>query len=73
MNLHDEIMNIQARRDCLLLCEDSYSYLLGHRDARHAAAELALGHSPYFFTDGPGWQAAHDAAERSDNPEPGHE
>ena len=38
MNLHNEIMNIQIKDD-----HDAYmSYKIGHRDARHAAAELSL-------------------------------
>lgn len=45
MDLHGKIMNIQVRRT-----EDgqpigwSPAYLDGHRDARHAAAELASAH-----------------------------
>jgi len=38
MNLHDKIMAIPPSRT------DSQGYLLGHRDARHAAAELAVKH-----------------------------
>ncbi len=43
MNLHDKIMNIQQHY-CVKPTEyaDSYRYAVGHRDARHAAAELAL-------------------------------
>ncbi len=45
MNLHDAIMNLRADvpGDC-----DEKSYRIGHRDARHAAAELvaALPVSP---------------------------
>lgn len=39
MNLHNEIMNIPTRAGTY---NDEYCYKLGHRDARHAAAELAL-------------------------------
>lgn len=39
MNLHNEIMNIQAR---IGTYNDEYCYKLGHQDARHAAAELSL-------------------------------
>lgn len=42
MSLHNEIMNIQID-DGHELDYDAYnSYKLGHRDARHAAAELSL-------------------------------
>lgn len=34
MNLHGKIMNLQAQ-------DSTHDYLRGHRDARHAAAELA--------------------------------
>lgn len=39
MSLHNEIMNIQER---IGTYNDEYCYKLGHRDARHAAAELSL-------------------------------
>lgn len=39
MNLHNEIMNIPTRVGTY---NDEYCYKLGHRDARHHAAELAL-------------------------------
>jgi len=39
MNLHNEIMNIHCNPFC---AKHSASYKIGHRDARHAAAELAL-------------------------------
>nr|DAH57245.1 MAG TPA: hypothetical protein [Caudoviricetes sp.] len=39
MDLHAEIMNIPARVGTY---NDEYCYKLGHRDARHDAAELAL-------------------------------
>lgn len=35
MSLHDKIIDIPPSRT------DSQGYLIGHRDARHAAAELA--------------------------------
>jgi hypothetical protein len=44
MNLHDQMMNLPADPKVLAQMEGSPKgfYLLGHRDARHAAAELAL-------------------------------
>ena len=39
MNLHNQIMNIQTR---IGTYNDEFCYKLGHRDARHAAAELAM-------------------------------
>lgn len=45
MSLHNEIMNIQTKEKDLesaMGCEARYAYRLGHRDARHAAAELSL-------------------------------
>jgi hypothetical protein len=39
MNLHQEIMNIPTIKGTYA---DEYCYKLGHRDARHAAAELSL-------------------------------
>jgi hypothetical protein len=47
MNLHNQIMNIQIDRvrmiDQLNFVSDyNTAYKLGHRDARHAAAELSL-------------------------------
>lgn len=48
MNLHDEIMNIPTttRQEMLGITEQNVIliYRMGHRDARHAAAELALKH-----------------------------
>lgn len=45
MNYHNEMMNIQesGRRE-LIACsgQGALSYKYGHRDARHAAAEIAL-------------------------------
>lgn len=43
-DLHAEIMNIQApkKEEIEKLCNDMFSYKIGHRDARHAAAELSL-------------------------------
>lgn len=43
MNLHNQIMNIQITVDCsgwLPLEKNGYAH--GHRDARHAGAELSL-------------------------------
>ena len=44
MNLHNEIMNIQMPTDFDYADFHSkvYAYKSGHRDARHAAAELSL-------------------------------
>lgn len=43
MNLHNDIMNIQVDGGKIPLGEfDELPYKLGHRDARHAAAELSL-------------------------------
>lgn len=44
--LHDQIMNIQYRRadDSFLNAASRLLYKEGHRDARHAAAELAIGY-----------------------------
>jgi len=39
MDLHSEIMNIPT---IVGTYNDEFCYKLGHRDARHAAAELAL-------------------------------
>ncbi len=42
MDLHGKIMNIPAtNRDQFDDAKQERAYLLGHRDARHAAAELA--------------------------------
>lgn len=41
MTLHNQIMNIQTDRMDPYIRNES-AYKLGHRDARHAAAELAL-------------------------------
>jgi len=47
MNLHNEIMNIQIDRVRMLdqlnfVSDYNTAYKLGHRDARHSAAELSL-------------------------------
>ena len=43
MNLHNEIMNIQVESEKIPQGKfDELPYKLGHRDARHAAAELSL-------------------------------
>jgi hypothetical protein len=43
MNLHNEIMNIPAMVPTEALVDGkSFAYKIGHRDARHAAAELSL-------------------------------
>ena len=43
MDLHSEIMNISVKHETIS-CEvgNPRDYKLGHRDARHAAAELSL-------------------------------
>ena len=44
MNLHNEIMNIPVKHERVIF-QDQVCYLMykeGHRDARHAAAELSL-------------------------------
>ena len=47
-DLHDQIMNMPSKRTMshLLNHEDMQLYKEGHRDARHAAAELALATPP---------------------------
>lgn len=40
MDLHGEIINI--RQEKLGVGHSQYDYNLGHRDARHAAAELSI-------------------------------
>lgn len=50
MNLHNQIMNIQVDKeviDCLDAKEAKAAYKVGHRDARHAAAELSLKYERY--------------------------
>lgn len=47
MSLHNEIMNIQSDTNEVLTSQygrdhSHTSYKIGHRDARHAAAELSL-------------------------------
>lgn len=44
-DLHDEIMRIAAKPDQEWNGGEQHAYKLGHRDARHAAAELALAAS----------------------------
>ena len=45
MNFHERMMNIQVDQEEINACTDNQSesiaYKLGHRDARHAAAEIA--------------------------------
>ena len=41
MDLHGQIMNLQAPNYSGLLASPDYAAKIGHRDARHAAAELA--------------------------------
>lgn len=40
-DLHNEIMNLQIGKECPEELPGRLLYKLGHRDARHAAAELA--------------------------------
>lgn len=49
MRLHDEIMNIQADKleEYYFGSEGEAAYKKGHRDARHAAAELSLKYEAY--------------------------
>ena len=42
--LHNEIMNLQIGEDCPEDLPARLLYKQGHRDARHAAAELAAEH-----------------------------
>lgn len=45
MNLHNQIMNIQVDEKTIWHkygTDGAYAYKEGHRDARHAAAELSL-------------------------------
>jgi hypothetical protein len=44
MNLHNEIMNLQTKHDNRA---GAIAYKTGHRDARHAAAELAIASDAY--------------------------
>lgn len=48
MTLHNEIMNIPTDKlDWDVSVKESRSYKEGHRDARHAAAELSLKYDLY--------------------------
>jgi hypothetical protein len=42
MNLHGQIMNLPAKHTLGFHGDGDLAYRTGHRDARHAAAELAL-------------------------------
>ena len=42
MSLHGEIMNLPAKPSISANASVDHAYRVGHRDARHAAAELAL-------------------------------
>lgn len=46
MNLHAEIINISADATKAGTDDPRQAYLIGHRDARHAAAELSLAVAP---------------------------
>lgn len=43
-NLHAAIMNLPCKPPALAKSAEVHAYQYGHRDARHAAAELALAH-----------------------------
>ena len=47
-DLHARIMNIQVDKDCMaaLRINELLAYKRGHKDARHAAAEIASGMEP---------------------------
>jgi hypothetical protein len=53
MDLHGEIMNIPEPKDWhnvkgfSIYLDDPRSYRLGHRDARHSAAQLSLKYTTY--------------------------
>lgn len=48
MSLHNEIMNIQENSENRISSYESpQAYKIGHRDARHAAAELSLKYEAY--------------------------
>jgi hypothetical protein len=42
MNLHNKIMNLPCKDSPVATTEEVFAYRYGHKDARHAAAELAL-------------------------------
>lgn len=42
MNLHNQIMNLLCKGECEPWANTREAYWYGHRDARHAAAELAI-------------------------------
>lgn len=49
MNLHNQIMNISCEYQGKIFKwaeSEQLAYKLGHRDARHAAAELSLPYEP---------------------------
>ena len=46
-NLHNEIMNLQIKQYDEMTSPSTLSYKLGHRDARHSAAELSLKYQSY--------------------------
>lgn len=49
MKLHNDIMNIPSlmSRDTFINQSEYMCYISGHRDARHAAAELSLKYQSY--------------------------
>lgn len=47
MNLHRDLMNLQCDPDPTLSVRADVGYKMGHRDARHAAAELSLKYERY--------------------------
>ena len=42
MNLRDQILNLEPPTAATRIWDEACAYIVGHRDARHAAAELAL-------------------------------
>lgn len=75
MDLHGQIMNIRClvgNDASAMLGTDAYlAYKNGHRDARHAAAELANEHTALFEEFRAEVQRCFDLAQRMDSLEPG--
>ena len=56
MDLHAKIMNIKAdTRSVPRTGSKAFAYKMGHRDARHAAAELAMSAENLAYTKGVVW------------------
>ncbi len=75
MSLHDQIMNLPAPDYSVLLAMPDYAAKIGHRDARHAAAELALKadaqierlrHALAFYADPTRYHGPNQRAEEGD-------